>query len=74
MYNTLVSAVFLMLFTLHSQALPLPTSKQLPSLAPMLERVNPAVVNIATYSTRQTRDNPLLNDPYFRRFFNIPEQ
>ncbi|HEY6528410.1 MAG TPA: DegQ family serine endoprotease [Cellvibrionaceae bacterium] len=43
----------------------------LPSLAPMLEKVNPAVVNIATYSTRE--NNPLLNDPNFRRFFNIPE-
>jgi len=43
----------------------------LPSLAPMLEKVNPAVVNIATYSTRE--NNPLLNDPNFRRFFNIPD-
>ena len=44
----------------------------LPSLAPMLEQVNPAVVNIATYSTRQQAQNPLLNDPFFRRFFNVP--
>lgn len=45
----------------------------LPSLAPMLESVNPAVVNISTYSNRQLQ-NPLLNDPFFRRFFNIPEE
>ena len=45
----------------------------LPSLAPMLERVNPAVVNIATYTTKTVR-NPLLDDPFFRRFFNIPNQ
>lgn len=45
----------------------------LPSLAPMLEKVNPAVVNIATYTSREN-DNPLLNDPAFRRFFNIPSQ
>ncbi|CBL44494.1 predicted trypsin-like serine protease [gamma proteobacterium HdN1] len=44
-----------------------------PSLAPMLKQVNPAVVNIATYTTRSVADNPLLNDPFFRRFFNIPE-
>jgi serine protease Do/serine protease DegQ len=44
-----------------------------PSLAPMLERVTPAVVNIATYTTVQVR-NPLLEDPFFRRFFDIPEQ
>lgn len=46
--------------------------RQLPSLAPMLKQVNPAVVNIATFS-RQQRYNPLLNDPFFRRFFNVPD-
>jgi Do/DeqQ family serine protease len=49
-----------------------PQGEPLPSLAPMLEKVNPAVVNIATYATRE--NNPLLNDPAFRRFFNIPDQ
>jgi Do/DeqQ family serine protease len=44
-----------------------------PSLAPMLEQVTPAVVNIATYTTVQVR-NPLMDDPFFRRFFNVPEQ
>ena len=43
---------------------------QLPSLAPMLEEVNPAVVNISTYSTLRRSYNPLLNDPFFRHFFN----
>jgi len=47
---------------------------QLPSLAPMLEKVNPAVVNISTYSTTQRAYNPLLNDPFFRHFFNLPQQ
>jgi serine protease Do/serine protease DegQ len=45
----------------------------LPSLAPMLEETSPAVVNIATFTTYQVR-NPLLEDPFFRRFFNIPNQ
>lgn len=45
----------------------------LPSLAPMLKTVNPAVVNVATY-TKQEMNNPLLNDPFFRHFFNIPQQ
>lgn len=48
--------------------------EELPSLAPMLEKVTPAVVNIATEGRVQIRQNPLLNDPFFRRFFNIPEQ
>tara|TARA_R110000772_G_scaffold131761_7_gene240098 strand:- start:24272 stop:25675 length:1404 start_codon:yes stop_codon:yes gene_type:complete len=48
--------------------------RTLPSLAPMLKTVNPAVVNISTYTTRNIQQNPLLNDPFFRRFFNVPEQ
>ncbi|HBD11765.1 MAG TPA: serine endoprotease DegQ [Porticoccaceae bacterium] len=47
--------------------------KALPSLAPMLKRVNPAVVNISTFSTQQYSYNPLLNDPFFRHFFNLPD-
>jgi serine protease Do/serine protease DegQ len=42
-----------------------------PSLAPMLKRVTPAVVNVATRGTVQEQ-NPLLNDPFFRRFFDVP--
>jgi len=42
-----------------------------PSLAPMVKRVSPAVVNIATRGTVQEQ-NPLFNDPFFRRFFDIP--
>jgi serine protease Do/serine protease DegQ len=42
-----------------------------PSLAPMLKRVTPAVVNIQIRGTVQEQ-NPLLNDPFFRRFFDVP--
>ena len=42
----------------------------LPSLAPMLEKVNPAVVNIATYSTRE--NNPPLTT-LISGVFNIPD-
>ncbi|MEX0386260.1 DegQ family serine endoprotease [Spiribacter onubensis] len=45
-----------------------------PSLAPLVEQVSPAVVNIATSGTVETQSNPLLNDPFFRRFFDVPEQ
>lgn len=44
-----------------------------PSLAPMLKRVTPAVVNIATRGTVEEQ-NPLMNDPFFRRFFDAPNQ
>lgn len=45
---------------------------QVPSLAPMLKTVLPTVVNIAVSSKVQIQ-NPLLNDPFFRRFFNVPQ-
>ena len=47
----------------------------MPSLAPMVKRVSPAVVNIATRGTikeRAGQRNPLLDDPFFRRFFDTP--
>lgn len=43
----------------------------LPSLAPMLEQTMPAVVNISTTSHVEVRENSLLNDPFFRRFFGL---
>lgn len=45
-----------------------------PSLAPMLEQVTPAVVNIAVTARSPQFVNPLLRDPFFRWFFGIPEQ
>src|SRR6187397_3021261 len=47
----------------------------MPTLAPMIKRVSPAVVNIATRGTvkERTPQNPLLEDPFFRRFFDIPD-
>ena len=47
---------------------------EMPSLAPMLEKVTPGVVNIATEGKIQLQQNPLFNDPFFRRFFNVPNQ
>ena len=50
----------------------------LPSLAPMIEKTRPAVVNIATRGSVNIQNHPLLNDPLFRRFFkgfeNLPQQ
>ena len=45
-----------------------------PSLAPMLERAMPAVVNISTSTNIRVSENPLMQDPFFREFFNVPEQ
>lgn len=46
----------------------------MPSLAPIVKKASPAVVNIATRGTlRNERPrNPLFDDPFFRRFFEGP--
>src|SRR6201995_5553640 len=43
------------------------------SYAPIVQRVQPAVVNVYAAKTVQNR-NPLLDDPIFRRFFGAPDQ
>jgi Do/DeqQ family serine protease len=43
-----------------------------PTLAPMLARITPGVVNIAVHS-KVREQNPLLQDPFFRRFFSLPQ-
>lgn len=54
-------------------ALPLPdASGQTPSMAPMLERVTPAVVNVNSKTHVRVRD-PFGDDPFFRQFFGIPD-
>ena len=40
----------------------------MPSLAPLLEKVNPAVVNISTHSIKTVR-NPSVGRPVFSPFF-----
>ncbi len=45
--------------------------RAVPSIAPLLKQVSPAVVNISTVGT-QTIQNPLLSDPVFRHFFQLP--
>ena len=49
----------------------------LPTLAPLLTQVTPAVVNISVESSQAVEMNPLFNDPLFRRFFDmqpLPQQ
>jgi Do/DeqQ family serine protease len=42
-------------------------------LADVLEEITPAVVNIAVKSGSPRGTNPLYNDPFFRRYFDLPE-
>ena len=71
-----ISAIFL-LFGSIGRAIGLPSfteSQPLPSLAPMLERSMPAVVNISTSTNIEVAQHPLMQDPFFRHFFNVPNQ
>jgi len=75
----LLSAALVVWLTLALPAgagvLPLTDSKGgVPSLAPLLQDVTPAVVNISVLTRSAIEDNPLFRDPFFRRFFNIPDQ
>lgn len=64
----------LLLLVNHAQAvLPMAVDGQpLPSLAPVLKKVTPSVVNVYTQTRVRVR-SPLLDDPIFRRFFNVPD-
>jgi len=74
---TLVAAPAIIFAGPASAALPSTVADPapMPSLAPMVKRISPAVVNIATRGTIKEEPgqrNPLLDDPFFRRFFDAP--
>jgi S1-C subfamily serine protease len=56
--------------TTEPRTLAVPTED---SLAPLVRKTAPAVVNIATLQTSPAQQNPLLQDPFFRRYFGIPD-
>jgi len=58
----------------HAQLAGVATRDGVPTLAPLLEKVTPAVVNIAVLQKSPDEQNPLLSDPFFRRFFGGLEQ
>lgn len=42
------------------------------TMAPVLEAVTPAVVSVSVLARAPGEDNPLLRDPFFRKFFEQP--
>ena len=79
-FFSVLSILFISLFTLsYLHALPTHDSqdKELPSLAPMLKKITPAVVSISTKGHYQDNNQlpDFLNDPLFKRFFkfDIPQ-
>ncbi len=49
------------------------SSGRIPTLAPLVREVTPAVINISVRG-KVRQDNPLYKDPLFREFFDIPKQ
>lgn len=47
---------------------------RVPTLAPLIDEVTPAVVNIAVLQGSPEEENPLMQDPFFRRFFGLPDR
>lgn len=67
--------IFLAMALPAFSAVPFINSKSgIPSLAPLLQDVTPAVVNISVKTRSAIEDNPLFRDPFFRRFFEFPDQ
>ena len=44
------------------------------TLSPLLEKTTPAVVNIAVESKVRASAGPLMQDPFFQHFFDLPER
>lgn len=53
---------------------PVVADQAVPTLAPLIKEVSPTVVSIATKGTVAAPSNPLMEDPFFRRFFEAPRQ
>ena len=65
----LLAATLLLPAAVGGATFPLPSKDGVPTLAPLLREVTPAVVNISVQVTAPARQNPLMRDPFFRRFF-----
>ncbi len=71
-FRTLIAGLLLVLSAATWAALPaMVNDEELPSLAPLVERVSPAVVNIRVSQTVSTGGH--FGDEAFRRFFGLPD-
>lgn len=62
----------LILFFVYSTNAALPQfsgSEKIPTLAPILKKATPAIVNISIIPKRSEATNPLFEDPFFNKFF-----
>jgi serine protease Do len=68
-----VTVILLVMATPVVAQIPDIKGSRMPTLAPLVREVTPAVVNISVRG-RVREDNPLYRDPVFREFFNTPRQ
>ncbi len=55
--------------TLAHNPPPAVNGQAVPTLAPIIKRVSPAVVNVSTRGHVQVQQSPFMNDPFFQQFF-----
>ena len=67
--RALIAVWVLLPVAVGAATLPIPSKDGIPTLAPLLRQVTPAVVNISVRVTAPARQNPLMRDPFFRRYF-----
>ncbi|MGB5250340.1 MAG: DegQ family serine endoprotease [Gammaproteobacteria bacterium] len=78
--RTIAGMTVALLFAANAAQAAMPVSvngQNMPTLAPMIEKAAPAVVNIATSGSVEVQSfrNPFMEDPFFRRFFEMePDQ
>ncbi len=74
-FHLVAALTFVMGLGTVQAAIPLAEGRGgVPTLAPLIAQVTPAVVNISTVSRAAAETNPLLRDPFFRRFFDVPDR
>ena len=59
--------------TAQAQVFVQPGEDSRPTIAPMLEEVTPAVVNVSVTGRARLPSHPFFDDPFFRRFFDLPD-
>jgi len=77
LFSIFRAPLLLLLGALLPLAAPAQTATEvrgLPTLAPLVNQVTPAVVNVSVITRAPVEDNPLFRDPFFRRFFNLPDK
>ncbi len=71
---SLLGALTTTVATVVAQPVATTDARGMPTLAPLVNEVTPAVVNISVVTRSPMENNPLFRDPFFRRFFGVPDR